>query len=37
MHMPHVEVCDGAIHAWFGAQDAPVLVLDPIPLSEIED
>jgi hypothetical protein len=36
-HDPDVEVRQGAIHAWYGSRDAPVLTMDPIPLSELED
>jgi hypothetical protein len=34
-HEPFVEVRDGAIHVIFGSDDDPVLVLEPIPLSDI--
>jgi hypothetical protein len=30
MYLPEVEMRDGAIHAWFGPRDDPVLVLEPI-------
>jgi hypothetical protein len=36
-HDPEVEVRDGAIHAWYGSRQAPVLSIEPIPLSELED
>jgi len=36
-HDPQVEVRDGAIHAWYGSREAPVMTLEPIPLSELED
>ena len=38
MHLwePDVEVKDGAIHAWFGPREDPVLELDPIPTAELQ-
>jgi hypothetical protein len=36
-HDPEVEVRDGALHGWYGSKEAPVLAIEPIPLSELED
>lgn len=34
-HEPGAEIRDGVLHWYYGAQDDPVLVLDPIPLTEV--
>ena len=36
-HEPAVEVRDGTLYAWYGSKDAPVLTIEPIPLSELEE